>query len=59
MLLKLNGERRQFYGTTTDLTPPDSLLTALENRKSAKASRITDVIVNQLGVSDIYSIVHQ
>lgn len=59
MLLKLNGERRQFSGTTTDLTPPDSLLTALENRKSAKASRITDVIVNQLGIFDIYRIVHQ
>lgn len=59
MLLKLNGERRQFSGTTTDLTPPDSLLTALENRKSAKTSRITDVIVNQLGISDIYRIIHQ
>lgn len=59
MLLNLNGERGQFSGTTTDLTPPDSLLTELESRKSAKTSRIVDGNINQLGISDIYGIFHQ
>lgn len=59
MLLNINGERRQFSGTTTDLTPPDSLLTELESRKSAKTSRIAAGIINQLGRSDIYGIFHQ